>query len=98
QLRSRLGSEHPLLDGTFALVTMARHPSCRGTGIGRTVLTTWLDAVAPTRVWLQTTDRPTPALTLYNELGFRSVGHGPDAPYGRPGRVLLLDRDPISTD
>jgi hypothetical protein len=38
--------------------------------------------------WLQTTDADSPARRLYRRMGYRPIGHGPEAPDGAPGLVL----------
>jgi ribosomal protein S18 acetylase RimI-like enzyme len=88
QLRERLGSTANALDGTWVLSLLARHPDVAGTGLGGQVLDAWLAALDGEDVWLQTTDMATPALRLYERFGFTPIGHGPNAPNGRPGLIL----------
>lgn len=88
-LYERLGDAADMLDGTYALTMLARHPRVSGTGTGRAVLKTWLDGIGQTVCWLQTSDMDTPATRLYQAQGFARIGHGPDAPNGEPGLVLL---------
>ena len=91
QLRARLGdAAADALEGSTALGLLARDPDERYRGLGREVLDRWLRAVAPGSCWLQTTDVDSPARRVYEAVGFAPVGHGPDAPDGRPGLVLLL--------
>ena len=95
QLRARLGEDAAAqLDGAFALNLLARDPDERYRGLGRQVLDRWLRAVAPGSCWLQTTDVDSPARRVYEAVGFAPVGHGPAAPDGRPGLVLLLPTTP----
>jgi hypothetical protein len=95
QLRARLGDDAAAaLEGSFALELLARDPDDRYRGLGREVLDRWLRAVAPRSCWLQTTDVDSPARRVYAAAGFAPVGHGPDAPDGNPGLVLLLSRAP----
>ena len=95
QLRARLGdAAADALEGSTALGLLARDPDDRYRGLGREVLDRWLRAVAPGSCWLQTTDVDSPARRVYEAVGFAPVGHGPDAPDGRPGLVLLLPTTP----
>lgn len=88
-LKIRLGGEAPAIDETFALFLLARDPSVQRQGLGRNVLRKWLDAVEHESVWLQTTDIDTPAQRLYRSVGFRAIGHGPEAPNKAPSLVML---------
>lgn len=88
ELRARLGAEADRLDGTFSLVLLARDPHARGRGIGRNIVRALLDGIGDAAVWLQTTDIDSPARRLYESEGFTVLGHGPDAPDGRPGLVM----------
>jgi GNAT superfamily N-acetyltransferase len=88
QLRERLGEVADEIDGAFAVVLLAVHPSAAGAGLGRRLLHALLDRGAAKRAWLQTTDLDTPARRLYAAEGWEPIGHGPDAPDGRPGLVL----------
>jgi GNAT superfamily N-acetyltransferase len=89
EFRGRLGPAAVTLDDTYVLSLLARHPEAAGTGLGAEVLETWLAGLEREAVWLQTTDMPTPALRRYERVGFAPIGHGPDAPDGRPGLILL---------
>lgn len=89
QLRDLLGDDADRLDGTYSLNLLARHPDAKYRGLGRTVLARWLEAIGHGSCWLQTTDIDSPATRLYASLGFQPVGHGPEAPNGAPGLVLL---------
>jgi ribosomal protein S18 acetylase RimI-like enzyme len=89
QLRDRLGAAAAdRLDGRFAVYLLAVHPWYRRAGLGRQLLATLLSATK-TGAWLITRDEPTPALALYQREGWEPVGHGPDAPNGHPGVVLV---------
>lgn len=90
-LRSRLGEVAERLEGTQVLCLLARHPSAAGAGLGRAVLASWLSSVGSRACWLQTDDVGSPARRLYDALGFVAIGHGPDAPNGAPGLVMLRD-------
>lgn len=88
-LRECLGQAAEELDGTCALTLLARHPRVTGSGTGRAVLEAWLDGIGQAACWLQTSDMKSPATRLYDAEGFAPVGHGPKAPNGQPGLVLL---------
>ena len=88
-LYSRLGEDAAELESTFALNLLARDPLQRKHGLGRRTLRDWLDAVEGYGCWLQTDDIDSPARRLYESLGFEAVGHGPQAPNGQPGLVML---------
>lgn len=88
-LKLRLGAQASVIDKTVALFLLARRPSVQRRGLGRRVLTAWLDSVGDESVWLQTTDIDTPALRLYRSVGFKAIGHGPQAPNNAPSLVML---------
>jgi GNAT superfamily N-acetyltransferase len=90
QLRERLGEAADLLEDSLALYLLAVDPTSRRQGLGAALLDALLGA-AGKRAWLVTRDEPTPARALYEQNGWRPIGHGPDAPNGRPGLVLLHD-------
>ncbi|WP_369131034.1 GNAT family N-acetyltransferase [Modestobacter roseus] len=79
--------------GHLAVYLLAVAPTHRGRGLGGALLAA-LVAAAGRPAWLSTRDEPTPARALYERLGWRPVGHGPDAPNGQPAVVLLLDEPP----
>src|SRR4051794_33638007 len=88
--RGRGGEAADLLEDSLAVYLLAVDPARRRQGLGGALLAallteTWKPA------WLVTRDEPTPARALYAQGGWRPVGHGPDAPNGRPGLVLLHD-------
>lgn len=89
QLKERLGDSAERLEGTYALLLLARDPSARGKGAGKRVLDAWLSGIGGGPVWLQTTDVLSPARRLYASTGFEPLGHGPDAPNGAPGLVMF---------
>jgi GNAT superfamily N-acetyltransferase len=94
QLRERLGTAAGELDDAFAVELLAVAPAASGAGLGRRLLSALLDATGRSVAWLQTTDKETPALRLYRGTGWQPIGHGPDAPDGRPGLVLVHRRSP----
>lgn len=89
ELRECLDEAAPQLEWTFALNLLARDPDWKSTGIGRRTLESWLGAVSGYACWLQTDDIDSPARRLYSSLGFVELGHGPQAPNGQPGLVLI---------
>jgi GNAT superfamily N-acetyltransferase len=97
QLRARLGGDAAAeLEGAFALSLLARDPDERYRGLGREILARWLRAIGPRACWLLTTDVESPARQAYGAAGFTPFGHGPDAPDGNPGLVLLKPAGPAS--
>lgn len=90
QLRERLGEAADLLEDSLAVYLLAVDSAWRRQGLGGTLLDTLLAGTGKP-AWLVTRDEPTPARALYEQGGWRPVGHGPDAPNGRPGLVLLHD-------
>lgn len=91
QLRDRLGREATRLEDSFAVYLLAVHPSVQRQGLGGRLLEALLSTAGATRAWLQTRDEATPARALYLRKGWTEVGHGPDAPDGRPGLVMGLN-------
>lgn len=90
QLRLRLGQDSAeLIDGSFAVLLIAVHPSAGRRGLGSALLDSLMRRSESETHWLQTTDSDTPAQRLYARHGFTALGHGPDAPDGRPGLVLV---------
>jgi GNAT superfamily N-acetyltransferase len=92
QLRDRLGEAAAAIEDSFALVLLAVDPAAQGQGLGRKLLRAVVDRSAADVAWLQTTDLDTPARRLYESDGWTPLGHGPDAPDGRPGLVLIRRR------
>src|SRR3954470_2689826 len=90
QLRERLGKAADLLEDSLAVYLLAVDPARRRQGLGAALLDALLAEIGKP-AWLVTRDEPTPAQALYEQGGWRPVGHGPDAPNGRPGLVLLHD-------
>jgi ribosomal protein S18 acetylase RimI-like enzyme len=91
QLRERLGTAAARLDGRLAVYLLAVHPRAGRRGLGRRLLREVVAAGGASGAWLQTRDEDTPAAALYRAEGWTPLGHGPDAPDGRPGLVLVRD-------
>lgn len=90
QLRLRLGLVGAgRIHGSFAVLLLAVHPSAGRRGLGAALLESLMQKSGSETHWLQTTDSDTPAQCLYRRVGFTALGHGPDAPDGRPGLVLI---------
>lgn len=90
ELRFRLGQNPAeLIDGSFAVLLLAVHPSAARRGLGAALLGSLMQASAAETHWLHTTDSDTPAQRLYRHSGYTTLGHGPDAPDERPGLVLV---------
>ena len=62
------------LGGHFEVAELAVESEERGKGLGRALLTTLLDSRGEDRVALQTLERDSPALALYESLGFTAFG------------------------
>ncbi len=92
-LNERLGADAALLNNTFVISLLARDPGAGGAGLGRRLLDELIAAVDSLTCWLVTTDIESHAHALYTTRGFYVVGHGPHAPDGRPGLVMLLGRN-----
>lgn len=89
ELRERLGEDAAgKLDGTFVVYLLAVDPQRQRTGLGRRLLRSLLEASGAPGAWLQTRDEETPAKSLCVSEGWRPIGHGPNAPNGRPGLVM----------
>ncbi|WP_166792316.1 GNAT family N-acetyltransferase [Cryobacterium sp. TMT1-66-1] len=94
QLRHRLGPDSAaLIDESFAVLLLAVHPAAGRRGLGAVLLESLMNGSNAQTHWLQTTDFETPALRLYLRMRYRSLGHGPDAPNGKPGLVLIHTRN-----
>jgi GNAT superfamily N-acetyltransferase len=90
ELRNRLGEQAAQrIENSFALELLAVTPTASGAGIGRQLLSSLLEAAMSSTAWLQTTDIDSPAQHLYLATGWRTLGHGPDAPNGKPGLVMI---------
>ncbi len=66
----------PMSAGEFEVAKMAVTPSAQGAGIGRRVLQHTIDqarAMGATRLYLETNHILTPAIRLYESLGFRHI-------------------------
>jgi ribosomal protein S18 acetylase RimI-like enzyme len=94
-LKTRLGEQASAIDDTIALFLLARDPSVQRRGLGRGVLMEWLEAVRDQPTWLQTTDIDTPAQRLYRSVGYKEIGHGPEAPNNAPSLVMLRPRQAV---
>ncbi len=93
QLRPRLGVHARTLDNSFAVNLLAVTPQEAGSGLGQQLLNTLLSHDNHSVAWLQTTDLATPARRLYERSGWVALGHGPDAPNGAPGLVMVHYRN-----
>jgi putative acetyltransferase len=63
-------------DGEFEVAKMAVTDSAQGSGIGRSLLAAAIDggrATGATRLFLETNQKLTPAIHLYESLGFRHI-------------------------
>lgn len=90
QLECRLGEASAArIDGLFAVLLLAVHPASGQHGVGTNLLESLMKQTGARGHWLQTTDIDSPAQRLYRRQGYRQLGHGPDAPDGRPGLVML---------
>ncbi|WP_308466723.1 GNAT family N-acetyltransferase [Rathayibacter soli] len=94
QLRVRLGPDSAaLIDESFAVLLLAIHPAAARRGLGTKLLELLMGLSNAQTYWLQTTDKDTPTLRLYRRLGYHGLGHGPDAPNGKPGLILVRRAD-----
>jgi ribosomal protein S18 acetylase RimI-like enzyme len=66
--------EKAWLGGHFEVAELAVHADERGKGLGRALLTTLLASRGEDRVALQTLEKESPALPLYESLGFTAFG------------------------
>lgn len=90
ELRERLDSAAVArIDNSFAVQLLAVLPEASSAGLGRRLLSTLLAATPHEVAWLQTTDVDSPARRLYLATGWTVLGHGPPAPDGNPGLVLI---------
>ena len=88
-LRERLGDSAHTIEDAFAVQLLAVHPAFTRHGLGFELLKRIMVASAAHVHWLQTTDTDSPARRLYRRMGYRPLGHGPAAPDGEPGLVLI---------
>jgi GNAT superfamily N-acetyltransferase len=88
ELRRGLGEPAAGLEGSFAVQLVAVHPAFARQGLGFELLKRLMIASGAAVHWLQTTDADSPARRLYRRMGYRPIGHGPEAPDGAPGLVL----------
>ncbi len=66
----------PMAPGEFEVAKMAVTPAARGLGLGRRVLQYTIDyarGVGATRLYLETSHVLTPAIRLYESLGFKHI-------------------------
>ena len=74
-------------DNVFELIKMAVTPAAQGRGIGRILMNAcidWFAASPGTTLFLETHDSLTPALSLYESVGFRHAPRpGGPSPYER---------------
>ena len=66
----------PLGQGEWEVAKMAVTANCQGQGIGRRVLQAVVDAARAAgarRLWLETNHAMTPAIRLYERMGFRHI-------------------------
>lgn len=70
--------EKAWLGGHFEVAELAVDESERGKGIGRALLTRLLDSRGEDRIALQTLEAASPALELYESLGFTAFGRFDD--------------------
>lgn len=77
------------IDHHREITLLATHPERQRRGDMRFLLTTMLERRSPQeRIWLEVHDRNTVALSLYESLGFQSVGRRPK--YYRDGGDAIL--------
>ena len=88
ELSERLGDSAGLIEGGFVVALLAVHPHFTRAGLGFELLKRIMVASCAAVHWLQTTDVDSPASRLFTRMGYRRLGHGPQASDGRPGRVL----------
>lgn len=98
ELRQQLGPAAAPIDDSFALELMAVSPEAQGAGLGRRMLSAVLDASSHSTAWLQTTDIDSAARRLYLSSGWKPLGHGPNAPDGRPGLVMIYQQQAAGAD
>jgi putative acetyltransferase len=82
-------------DREYEVAKMAVRPQERGNGIGREVLQALIECArsrGATRLYLETNRMLTPAIRLYESLGFREVadGDGHESPYARSDLKMEL--------
>lgn len=74
-----------LADGGFEVAKMTVSESARGTGLGRSLMQACIDraqALGAPRLYLETNDSLTPAMTLYRSMGFVDLP-ARETPYAR---------------
>lgn len=88
ELKDGLGSTAAGLEGAFAVQLLAVHPSFARQGLGFELLKRLMLASGASTHWLQASDVDSPAVRLFRRMGYRPLGHGPEAANGAPGLVL----------
>lgn len=89
----------PMRPGEFEVAKMAVTESCRGSGIGRSLLESVIaeaHAAGATRLFLETNHRLRPAIRLYESVGFRHIAPERVAPsvYARADVYMELVFNP----
>jgi GNAT superfamily N-acetyltransferase len=73
-------------EGEFEVAKMAVTAECQGSGIGRKLLEAVVEAARSSgarRLYLETNHALTPAIRLYESVGFRPMPPGHESPYAR---------------
>lgn len=76
----------PMPGGAYEVAKMAVAPECRGRGVGRRLLEAaiaWAREQGARRLYLESNARLTPALRLYESIGFRHLPSSTASPYAR---------------
>ncbi|HEV2463850.1 MAG TPA: GNAT family N-acetyltransferase [Acidobacteriaceae bacterium] len=83
----------PMKDGGFEVAKMAVAPGHQGEGIGRQLLCATIEEarrMGTHRLYLETNHRLTPAIGLYESVGFRRVDPNEVSPYARSDVYMEL--------
>lgn len=84
----------PMGEGEYEVAKMAVTASCQGLGIGRKVLQAVVDAARSSgarRLHLETNHVLTPAIRLYESIGFHHVTPAEPSPYARADVFMEMD-------